>query len=85
MNNDRSGFDSRIGNSLKYFQKIIIQSGPAATGSYTLIGSIIICAVLGWLVDTINESSPQGILIGIFLGLISGFYQLAKIIWGSNK
>ena len=42
MNNDRSGFDSRIGNSLKYFQKIIIQSGPAATGSYTLIGSIII-------------------------------------------
>ena len=85
MNDYRSGFDSKIGNSLKSFQKIIIQSGPAATGSYTLIGSIIICAILGWLVDTINGTSPYCILIGIFLGLISGFYQLAKIIWGSNK
>ena len=85
MKRHDSGSDSIFGNSLNYFQKIIVQSGPAATGSYSLVGAIIICTVLGWLVDSRKGSSPYGVLFGLGLGLVSGFYQLAKIIWRREK
>ena len=80
-----SGSESRFGNSLNYFQKIIIQSGPAASASYTLVAAIIICTALGWLIDSRKGSSPYGVLLGLGLGLVSGFYQLGKTIWRGEK
>jgi len=38
--------------------------------------------MIGWYIDTLKDSSPIGVLIGLFLGLIIGFYHLAKTIWG---
>ena len=85
MKGHESGSDSRFENSLNYFQKIITQSGPAAVASYSLVGTIIICIALGWLVDSKKGTSPYGLLAGLGLGLISGFYQLAKTIWRNEK
>lgn len=80
---NRSGSD--LGKSFAYFQKILQQSGPAATASYTLIASVLILTLLGWYVDRIKETSPTGVLLGLGLGLLSGFYHLARAIWSGKK
>ena len=85
MKDHDTGAESRFGNSLNYFQKIIIQSGPAASASYTLVAAIFICTALGWLIDARKGSSPYGVLLGLGLGLVSGFYQLGKTIWRGEK
>ncbi len=78
-NQNSHGFD--WGKSFAYFQKIIKDSGPAATASYTLLASVLVFTLLGWYIDTVKESKPIGILVGLGIGLITGFYHLAKTIW----
>ena len=65
--------------SLQSFHRILSRSGPAASASYTLIGSILIFTYAGWYYDNHNGTSPIALLIGLFLGLIVGFYHLIKV------
>ncbi len=67
--------------SFSYFQKMIQKSGPAAGASYALIGAVLLLGFIGYYLDGILETDPWFLLLGIFLGIISGFYQLAKTIW----
>ena len=76
---NRSGFE--LGRSLEYFQNIVKESGPAASASYTLVASVLIFTLLGWYIDSSGGTKPIGILVGLGIGLISGFYHLAKTIW----
>ncbi|MDP6169943.1 MAG: AtpZ/AtpI family protein [Candidatus Marinimicrobia bacterium] len=66
--------------SLESFQRIIKQSGPAASASYGLITSILLFTYIGWYIDDRNHSSPIGIICGIFIGIIIGFYHLIKVM-----
>jgi len=70
-----------LANSFSYLQKIIKQSGPAMGASYTLIGSILILGALGYFIDKWQDTSPLFLLIGLLLGIIVGFYEIAKAIW----
>ena len=70
-------------NSLKALQSTILRSGAAATASYTLIGGIILLGGLGYAIDTWQGTSPWFLFGGLVLGLIVGFYELAKTIWRS--
>jgi len=79
----RSDFD--LGRSLEYFKNIVKESGPAASASYTLLASILICTLLGWYIDSSRGTKPIGILMGLGIGLISGFYHLAKTIWTGKR
>ena len=76
---------ANIGKSLESFQKVIKDSGPAAAASYTLLASVLIFTFLGWYIDLKYEISPAGTLIGLMIGLITGFYHLAKTIWTKRK
>ena len=67
--------------SFYYFQKFLAKSGPAASASYALIGAVLVFALLGYFIDNHYQSSPWFTLGGTFLGLLVGFYQLAKAIW----
>lgn len=78
-NQKNSGFD--FGKSLEYFQKIIKDSGPAATASYTLMASVLMFTIFGVYIDSRKGTSPTGTLIGLIAGLLVGFYHLAKTIW----
>ena len=60
-----------------------MRSGPAAMASYTLIGAIILLGGIGYAIDTWQGTSPWFLLGGLMLGLIVGFYELAKTIWRS--
>jgi F0F1-type ATP synthase assembly protein I len=75
---DRGRF---IARSLGYFQDTVRRSGPAASGSYTLIGAIILLGGIGYAVDWWRGTSPWFLLAGLLLGLIVGFYELAKAVW----
>tara|TARA_Y100001970_G_C13965798_1_gene715556 strand:- start:286 stop:534 length:249 start_codon:yes stop_codon:yes gene_type:complete len=70
-----------INKSLKGFQKIIVQSNKASTASYALIASLMIFIFGGNYFDTLYDSSPKGLILGLCLGLAVGFYNLAKAIW----
>ena len=57
------------------------KSGPAAMGSYSLIGAILLLGGIGYAVDNWRGSSPWGLLTGLVFGLIVGFYELAKTVF----
>ena len=67
--------------SLKSLQTTISRSGPAATVSYTLIGAIVLLGGIGYALDEWQGTSPWFLFGGLILGLIVGFYELAKTIW----
>jgi F0F1-type ATP synthase assembly protein I len=67
--------------SLRAFQENLRRSGPAAAASYALIGAIILFGGIGYLVDLWRGSSHWFLLTGLLLGLIVGFYELAKTVW----
>ena len=77
--------NNSIFNSYLYFQKILNQAGPAASASYSLIVSILLFIFGGFYIDNHLGTSPTGIIIGMVLGLIIGFYQMAKFLKYKRK
>ena len=73
--------DPFLGKSLRYMQENIRRAGPAATASYTLIGAIVLLGGVGELVDRWQDTSPWFLLAGLLLGMVVGFYDLAKTVW----
>ena len=65
----------------KSFQENVTRAGPVALGSYTLIGAIILFGGIGYVVDRWQGASHWFLLGGLLLGLIVGFYELAKVVW----
>ena len=72
---------NNLANSFSYLQKIIKQSGPAMGASYTLIGSVLLLGAIGYFVDKWQNSSPLFLIMGLLIGIIVGFYEIAKIMW----
>jgi F0F1-type ATP synthase assembly protein I len=69
------------GRAFKQLQTNLARSGPAASVSYTLIGAIILLGGIGYAIDEWQGTSPWGLFGGLMLGLVVGFYELAKTIW----
>ena len=70
-----------MSRSLKVLQETVVSSGPAAGASYTLIGAIILLGGIGYAVDLWRGTAPWFLLGGLALGLIVGFYELARAVW----
>jgi F0F1-type ATP synthase assembly protein I len=75
---DRSGF---LGRSMQYLQENVRRAGPAAGASYTLIGAIVLLGGIGYALDAWQGTTPWFLLAGLLLGLVVGFYELAKTVW----
>jgi F0F1-type ATP synthase assembly protein I len=56
-----------------------LKSGLAYGAVTLLIGSILIFLAIGWGIDKFFNTSPWGIVVGIILGAIVGFYQFIRI------
>ena len=67
--------------SLRAFQDNVRRSGPAAAASYGLIGAIILFGGIGYAVDSWQGTSPLFLVAGLALGIVVGFYELAKAVW----
>ena len=49
--------------------------------SYTLVGSILLLGGAGYLVDRWRGTAPWFLLGGLLLGMVVGFYELAKTVY----
>jgi F0F1-type ATP synthase assembly protein I len=73
--------ESFLARSLRQTQENLRRAGPAATAGYTLLGSIIMLGGIGYAVDAWRGTSPWFLLAGLLLGVVVGFFELAKVIW----
>jgi F0F1-type ATP synthase assembly protein I len=70
-----------LGQSLKYLQENVNRAGPVAGASYALIGAIMLLGGIGYALDYWLATSPWFLLGGLLLGIIVGFYELARTVW----
>ena len=70
-----------LAKSLRYMQESLRKSGSAAVAGYTLLAAILIFGGIGYALDAWRGTSPWFLVAGLFLGIIVGFFELAKIIW----
>jgi F0F1-type ATP synthase assembly protein I len=56
-------------------------SGPAADAGWTLSGSVIACLLMGYMIGEYFGKNPAATIVGLFLGIVVGFYNLAKVMW----
>jgi len=73
--------DESLSRSLESFQENIRRSGPVASSGYALIGAILLCGGAGYALDSWRGTSPWFLISGLLLGIVVGFYELAKTIW----
>jgi ATP synthase protein I len=78
--------DARSGGGLlgpaTQFQRSLSKSAPAAAASYTLIGGIVVLGGLGYFADGWFGTSPWLLLLGLLMGILVGFYELVRLVWG---
>ena len=79
MGKKQSSFSYK--RSAESLQDNVRRAGPAASASYTLIGAIIQLGGTGYGLDQWKGTAPWGLFVGLMLGLIVGFYELAKVVW----
>jgi F0F1-type ATP synthase assembly protein I len=79
MSEEKQGFF--LARSMRYMQENLRRSGPAAAAGYTLIGAIVLLGGIGYALDSWRGTSPWFLVAGLSLGIIVGFYELAKTIW----
>jgi F0F1-type ATP synthase assembly protein I len=70
-----------LGRSMQVLQENVRRAGPAAGASYTLIGAIILLGGIGYALDAWRGTAPWFLLAGLLLGIVVGFYELAKTVW----
>lgn len=54
------------------------KSGLAMSAAIALFGSVVFLLIVGWFADLLLGTSPWGIVAGIVLGSIIGFFQFFK-------
>lgn len=57
----------------------IRQSGLAYSAGIVLFASVAFMLVIGWGADLLFGSSPWGIVVGIALGALIGFFQFFRL------
>ncbi len=67
--------------SARSLQDNVRSSGAVAGASYTLVGGIILLGGIGYAIDKWRGSAPWGLIVGLALGIIVGFYELIKTVY----
>lgn len=72
---------SDLERATKSFQENVTRSAPYAAAAYTLVGAIIFLGFVGYAIDRWRGTSPWFLVAGLVLGIIVGFYDLARVVW----
>lgn len=62
-------------------QESFRSAGSVAAASYSLIGAIVLLGGLGYAGDRWLGTDPWLLLAGLLLGMVVGFYELARVVW----
>jgi ATP synthase protein I len=68
-----------IERAARAFQSNVASAGPAAGASYTLVGGIILLGGIGYAFDRWRGTEPWGLVVGLVLGIVVGFYELIRV------
>jgi F0F1-type ATP synthase assembly protein I len=79
MRKKSRGFSFERSN--RFLEDNITRSGPAIAASYTLVGAILLLGGIGYAVDRWRGTAPWFLLTGLVLGIVVGFYELAKTVY----
>jgi F0F1-type ATP synthase assembly protein I len=71
--------------AVKAFQENVTRAGPVAVASYTLLGAILLLGGIGYALDSWRGTSPWFLVGGLLLGIVVGFYELAKTVWPQSR
>ena len=72
----RRTYLSDAGEANKALQDSLDRNEPHIVASYALIGAILLLGGVGYAVDWWRETSPWFLLVGLTVGILSGFYNL---------
>jgi ATP synthase protein I len=67
--------------SLESLQANVEKAGPAASISYSLIGSVLLLGGLGYALDRWLGTEPWFLVGGLLFGFAIGMYLLAKEVF----
>ena len=71
-----------LARSLKFLQENLRRAGPAAAAGYMLMAAIGLFGGLGYALDAwLGTSKPWFLMAGLFLGVVVGFFELARIVF----
>ena len=70
-----------LARSFRFLQENLRRSGPAVVAGYTLIAALLLMGGIGYGLDAWRGTSPLFLVTGLLVGLIVGFFELAKIVW----
>ena len=56
----------------------------AVAGALSLSGTVLGGLLAGALVGRRWDCNPEAALIGLFVGILAGFYNLAKAMWAQE-
>ncbi len=59
-------------------QENLTRAAPAAAAAYSMVGALLLLGAVGYGVDRWAGSEPWGVLSGLLLGMVVGFYELLK-------
>ena len=62
-------------------QQSFQRAGTVAGASYSLIGAIVLLGGLGYFADGWLGTEPWLLIGGLLLGIVVGFYELARVVW----
>jgi F0F1-type ATP synthase assembly protein I len=57
------------------------RAGSVAAASYALVGAIVLLGGAGYFADRWLDTSPWLLMGGLLLGIVVGFYELARVVW----
>jgi F0F1-type ATP synthase assembly protein I len=61
------------------------QVGPYLSIGVEFTASILLCLGAGWWIDERLHTTPVFMLVGIFFGMVAGFYNLYRAVIGIQK
>jgi ATP synthase protein I len=75
--------DRRIADAKAHIERPITRSQGAAESrgwaiGIEFIGTIVVCTILGWLIDHFAHTTPWGIVIFLILGFVTAVYRTQK-------
>jgi F0F1-type ATP synthase assembly protein I len=75
------GPDPMLVRSLRLMQENLRNAGPAVLSGYTLISAILVFGGIGFALDRWLDRAPWFLVGGLFLGIVVGFVELARIVF----
>lgn len=71
---------SGSGESNKALQDALVENEPRIVASYALLGAIVLLGGIGYGIDRWAGTSPWFLLIGLLIGIASGFGNLVRTL-----